>query len=105
MVYPVDVSELAAMQQNGYQMQPVAVYIPSMYEGGYDEYNGRHHKNHTLLVSTLVGLLAAGGALYACRGKNSKVLYEEIRAWGENAYQSLKDIWADKVASEIKPKD
>lgn len=105
MVYPVDVSELAALQNCGYQMQPVAVYIPSMYEGGYDEYSARGHKNHTLLVSTIVGLLAAGGAFYACRGKNSKALLEELTKLTKNTYKNFKEIWNDKVASKVKSKN
>lgn len=104
MVQSVDLNELAALQ-GAYPMQPMAVYIPSMYEGGCDQYCCRPHKNHTLLVSAIVGLLAAGGALYVCRGKNSKALYEEVKSWGIKAYKDFKKIWNDKVASKIKSKN
>lgn len=103
MVQYVDLNQLAALQ-SGIPAQPSLVYIPSMYESRYDQYYGSHHKNHTLLVSTIVGLLAAGGAFYACKGKNSKELFQEVRTWGLKAYTDLKAIWNDKFASTIKPK-
>lgn len=103
MVQSVDLNELAALQ-GAYPMQPVAVYIPSMYEGGCDQYCCRPHKNHTLLVSTIVGLLAAGGAFYACKNKNSQALLKEVKEWGAKAYKDFKEIWNDKIASKINPK-
>lgn len=106
MVQYVDLNQLAALQ-SGISCPPPVVYIPSMHNCPYDAYGSYtpQRKNHTLLVSTIVGLLAAGGAFYACRGKNSKALFEEVKAWGIKAYKDLEGIWDEKVASRIKTED
>lgn len=67
-------------------------------------FSDKHKKSHTGLIASIIGLVAAGGTFYACKGKDMPEIQKGVSKFFTDVKKSVKDLFTSKASAEEKAK-